>query len=75
MVKNGRAVLYPVYKGTFERRDDALIPISRSRNSHSFTEFLIQVVKDLKRSLDFLETRQDIDSERVAFYGMSWGAT
>ena len=30
LVKNGRAVLYPVYKGTFERRDDALIPISRS---------------------------------------------
>ena len=36
---------------------------------------MIQVVKDLKRNLDFLETRQDIDSERVAFYGMSWGAT
>ena len=27
LVKNGRAVFYPVYKGTFERRDDALIPI------------------------------------------------
>ena len=74
-VKNGRAVLYPVYKGTFERRDDALIPIYNGADSHSYTEYLIQVVKDLRRSIDFLETRQDIDSERLAYYGMSWGAT
>jgi dienelactone hydrolase len=73
LVKNGRAVLYPVYKGTFERRDDALIPISGGDNSHSYTEFLIQVVKDFKRSIDFLETRQDIDSKKLAYYGMSWG--
>ncbi len=75
LIKNGRAVLYPVYKGTFERRDDRLISIDRGSNSHSYTEYLIQTVKDFKRSIDFLETRQDIDSERLAYYGMSWGAT
>ena len=74
LVKNGRAVLYPVYKGTFERRDDALIPIvDTGPNSHSYTEYLIQVVKDFKRSIDYLESRQDIDSKRIAYYGMSWG--
>ena len=35
---------------------------------------MIQVVKDFKRSTDFLETRQDIDSERLAYYGLSTGA-
>jgi len=30
-------------------------------------------VKDLRRSIDYLETREDIDSERLAYYGMSWG--
>jgi serine/threonine protein kinase/dienelactone hydrolase len=73
IVKNGRAALYPVYKGTFERGEPALIPIHIGADSHLYTEFLIQVVKDLKRCIDYLETRQDIDSRKLAFYGMSWG--
>ena len=73
LVKNRRAVLYPVYKGTFERRDDALIPVFMMANSHQYTDFVIQVVKDFKRSIDFLETREDIDSQKLAYYGMSWG--
>jgi len=73
LVKNGRAVLYPVYKGTFERRDDALIPIHVGDNSHLYSEYLIQLVKDFKRCIDYLETRQDIESNKLAYYGMSWG--
>jgi hypothetical protein len=73
LVKNGRAVLYPVYKGTFERRDDVLIPIYLGDNSHSYSDYLIQLVKDFKRSIDYLETRQDIDRTKLAYYGMSWG--
>jgi len=73
IVKNGRAVLYPVYKGTFERGDVALAPIHGGDNSHLFTEYLIQLVKDFKRCVDYLETRQDIDSNKLAYYGMSWG--
>jgi serine/threonine protein kinase/cephalosporin-C deacetylase-like acetyl esterase len=73
LVKNGRAVLYPVYKGTFERRDDSLIPIHVGNNSHAYTQYLIKLVKDFKRSFDYLETRQDIDTHRIAYYGMSWG--
>jgi dipeptidyl aminopeptidase/acylaminoacyl peptidase len=73
LVKNGRAVLYPVYKGTFERRDDSLIPIHVGNNSHAYTQYLTKLVKDFKRSFDYLETRQDIDTHRIAYYGMSWG--
>jgi serine/threonine protein kinase/cephalosporin-C deacetylase-like acetyl esterase len=73
LVKNGRAVLYPVYKGTFERRDDALIPIYLGDSSHLYRDYLIQVVKDFRRSIDYLETRQDIDRTKLAYYGMSWG--
>ncbi len=73
IVKNGRAVLYPVYKGTFERGEPVLVPIHIGANSHLYSEFLIQVVKDFKRCIDYLETRQDIDSRKLAYYGMSWG--
>jgi dienelactone hydrolase len=74
LVKNGRAVLYPVYKGTFERSDPALNAILMGDESFAYSEFLVQMVKDLRRSLDYLETRPDIDSGKLAYYGMSWGA-
>jgi len=73
IVKNGRAVLFPVYKGTFERFDPALRPILYGADSHAYTEFLVQLVKDFRRCVDYLETRKDIDSGKLAYYGMSWG--
>jgi dienelactone hydrolase len=75
LVKNGRAVLYPIYKGFFERGSDALIPIIEGDwSSHQWTEVLIQQVKDLRRSIDYLETRPDIDSRKLAYEGMSYGS-
>ncbi len=75
IVKNGRAAVYPVYKGTMERKENALMQMSLGgdRNNYQFTEFLIQWTKDFKRCIDYLETRQDIDSNKLAYYGMSWG--
>jgi dienelactone hydrolase len=73
LVRNGRAVLYPIYKGTFERGDPALTPIHEGADSYAFTGYLIQLVKDFRRCIDYLETRPDIDSGKLAYYGMSWG--
>jgi predicted esterase len=72
--KNGRAVVYPIYKGTFERQDG--IPGSLHywyNDSHEFRDYQIKIVKDFKRVIDYLQTRSDIDSEKLAFYGFSWG--
>jgi len=68
---NGRAVLYPIYKGTFERRD--LVLESAGQNSHRFVEWTIKLIKDFRRSIDYLESRPDIDSKRLAYFGFSWG--
>jgi pimeloyl-ACP methyl ester carboxylesterase len=73
LVANGRAVLYPVYKGTFERRDPALAAIHSGGSSRRYNEYLTQLVKDFRRSIDYLELREDIDTDKLAFYGMSWG--
>ena len=43
-------------------------------DSHLFSEYLIQLGKDFKRCVDYLETRPDIDSTKLAYYGLSWGA-
>jgi tRNA A-37 threonylcarbamoyl transferase component Bud32 len=75
IVKSGRAVLYPVYKGTFERGNDTLSAVySGGANTHQFAALFIEQVKDFRRSVDYLETRQDIDSKKLAYEGMSQGA-
>ena len=71
VVKTGRAVFYPIYKGTFERSVKSL-PIGTQ--SFEYAEVLTKIVKDFKRRIDYLETRDDINTEKIAFYGMSWGA-
>ena len=73
IVMSGRAVLYPVVKGTYERRDSRL-QYTDANPSRTYAEFVRQWVKDVRRSLDYLESRPDIDSERIGFYGVSWGA-
>jgi dienelactone hydrolase/predicted Ser/Thr protein kinase len=75
IVKNGRAVLFPVYKGTFERGSDSLTAVLYGdMRSRQYTDVLVQVIKDFRRCIDYLETRPDIDGTRLAYYGMSWGA-
>lgn len=74
LVRNGRAVLYPVYKGTFERSNPELTRLAEQLpSSHAYTEYVVQVVKDFRRSVDYLETRPDVARTKLAFYGMSWG--
>ena len=74
IVKSGRAVVYPIYKGTFERITESTIAAGNADpNSYQLAELSIQWVKDLKRSIDYLETRPEIDSQRIAYEGMSWG--
>jgi dienelactone hydrolase len=68
LLKSGRAVMCPVYKGTFERID-----VSMSYGGHGYTEGTIKWVKDFKRSVDYLETRPDIDNSKLGYYGYSWG--
>jgi cephalosporin-C deacetylase-like acetyl esterase len=75
IVKNGRAALYPVYQGTMERSRTDLVQMffGEEWDSYLYTEFMVQLGKDFKRCVDYLETRQDIDGTKLAFYGMSWG--
>jgi dipeptidyl aminopeptidase/acylaminoacyl peptidase len=73
IVRNGRAVVYPICKGMFERR---FVPQKRwDGESHQYAEYQIQLTKDFSRVIDYLETRPDIASDRLAYYGLSWGGT
>ncbi|UCD59195.1 MAG: SUMF1/EgtB/PvdO family nonheme iron enzyme, partial [Candidatus Hydrogenedentota bacterium] len=75
IVKSGRAVLYPIYKGTFERRADNVTRYRwKAEDTVAFRDWTIQLSKDLRRSIDYLQTRDDIDVGKLAYFGLSWGA-
>jgi dienelactone hydrolase len=69
VIQSGRAVVYPVYKGTYER--SAPIP---GPDTVAGRDSLIHASKDLSRCIDYLETRADFDSKRIAYMGVSMGA-
>ncbi len=64
--KSGRALVYPIYQGTYDRQFEV-------RGPNDDRDMTIQFAKDLRRTVDYLETREDIDSGRLAYYGLSWG--
>jgi serine/threonine protein kinase/formylglycine-generating enzyme required for sulfatase activity/cephalosporin-C deacetylase-like acetyl esterase len=70
LLRSGRAVLYPIYKGTYERNDG--LRSNRPTRSLSYRDHVIWWSKDLSRSIDYLELREDIDHEKLGFFGLSW---
>lgn len=71
VVKSGRAVLYPVYKGTYQRRDSLK---SDTQDTTAFwRDHVVMWAKDMSRSIDYAETRSELDLSHLAYYGLSWG--
>ena len=69
LIRSGRALMFPIYKGTYERGPAAAAGSAGAR------DLIVQRSKDLGRSIDYLATRPDIDSTRLGYYGISLGAT
>ncbi len=64
-------MLYVGYQGTHGRLDGypgGQDPLSRAR-----ANYRIQGVQDFMRAVDYLETRPDVDIQRLAIYGTSRG--
>jgi len=72
IMKSGRALVHPVVKGTFERWDG--LESWTSRPDQKYVDFLQKWVKDYLRTLDYVETREDLDATKLGYLGDSWGA-
>ena len=68
IVRSGRAVLYPVYDGTYERRRPVPTNTSASRDRN------VLWAKEVFKSVDYLESRPDVDAARIGYYSLSLGA-
>ncbi len=71
VIKSGRAVLYPVYKGTYQRSDSLKSDTQDSTNF--YRDHVVMWAKDLRRGIDYLETRADVSTDHLGYYGLSWG--
>jgi dienelactone hydrolase len=70
VIKSGRAVIYPVYQKLYERRAKTVTLPGPTLQR----EVLVDWRKDVGRSIDYLETRDDIDKNRIAYLGVSQGS-
>jgi dienelactone hydrolase len=68
IIRSGRAVIYPIFLGTFDRQ---LPPAQSAAESR---ERLVRRFQDLRQSVEYLVSRDDIDTSNVGYLGASWGA-
>ena len=68
IVRSGRAVIYPVYEDTYERRKPSPPGTSAVRDRN------VTWAKEVFRAIDYLETREDVDKSKIGYYSLSLGA-
>ncbi len=69
--RSGRAVVLPIFKGTYER--GGTLRSDYPEETAAYKDHVIAWGRDLARTIDYLETRADMDTGRLAYYGLSWG--
>ena len=71
--RGGRALVVPIYQGTFQRFV-GVGEVPRDDQMNAYRDMVVQWSKDLGRTIDYLETRPDIDTGKLGYYGLSAGA-
>ena len=67
--------MWPIYDGSFERWSGGTVWLSGEERDQALREQLRRRRQDLGRSIDYLETRDDIDAGKLAYLGWSIGAS
>jgi formylglycine-generating enzyme required for sulfatase activity/predicted esterase len=68
--RSGRALVVPIYAGMYSR----LAPYPEF-TSRAKVNLVIRWAQDMQRTMEYLETRDDMDADRIAYYGFSLGGT
>jgi dienelactone hydrolase len=68
IIRSGRAVIYPIYFGTFQRR------LPPPRSPADTKERVVKRFQDMRHAVEYLVGRDDIDVSKLGYLGASWGA-
>ena len=71
IVRAGRAAVLPIFKGTYHRGGDLHTDYPNETAQHR--DYMIMWARDLGRTIDYIETREDLDASKLGYYGLSWG--
>ena len=71
IVQSGRALVFPVLRGTYERNEG--LDTTWPNPTREYSNRVVQWIQDFRRTVDYLETRPDMDLDKLGFYGFSWG--
>lgn len=73
LTAQGYAVLAPDHFMYGERKTEEGFDHGSDRGPYYYRDWMCQSIVDLRRGIDYLGTRPDIDMERIAIYGGSLG--
>jgi formylglycine-generating enzyme required for sulfatase activity len=84
VVQSGRALIWPIYKGSYERNMASPLPEMHQpflnpfqfsvEKPFMYRDWMVQAVKDTFRTIDYLASREDIDNDEMAYWGISLGS-
>ncbi len=73
LLDEGYAIIKPMYFNTFNRKK--IINTFWASESEDYKEAIIKIGQDYKRTLDYIESRNDFDFSKMSYFGYSWGST
>ena len=73
VARTGRALIVPIYQGMYQR-SSGVREFPTADQMNAYRDMVIGWSKDMGRTIDYLETRPDIDATKLGYYGISAGA-
>jgi hypothetical protein len=81
IIRSGRVVAQPIFKGTYDRDDENFSIVNEDviwgsdgdTAGKLYLDYQIKWMQEMSRTIDYLETRDDINSDRLGYNGFSWG--
>ena len=70
LIDEGYAIIHPIYHNTFGR--EKTVRTFWASESEDYKDAIIKIGQDYKRSLDYIESRNDFDFSNMSYYGYSF---
>lgn len=72
VVQSNRVLVVPEYAGLWSRSDGSTL--ATLMNPSTGLGLLLKMSQDMSRTIDYLETVEDLDTGKIAYFGVSLGA-
>jgi dienelactone hydrolase/heme/copper-type cytochrome/quinol oxidase subunit 2 len=73
LIDEGYAIIHPIYHNTFGR--EKTLRTFWASESEDYKNTIVKIGQDYKRSLDYIQSRNDFNFDNMSYFGYSWGST